>query len=136
MSIRGWPYKKLNVPNAVEPTLTVKLQPPPAPPGPIAYCAYNEVEMVEKRGMRSGVTAYEQFVEGDRVRVTADVLVRGEVAQGKLGTVVNAWSQCETDPACCCNELATDAPLEVQLDGACAELVGYFCEDEVEVVEG
>ena len=30
------------------------------------------------------------------------------------GTVSDVWSSCETDPACCCNELTT-APLTVAL---------------------
>jgi hypothetical protein len=109
---------------------------------PVVYCAYNEVALEEKRGERDAVSFQDPFVEGDRVRITdADVLVRGQSAKGRVGTVIYAWSQCETDPACCCNELATDAPLRVRLDldepedpNDWREAVGYFHPNEVVVL--
>ena len=129
-----------------EPTLTVALtrDGKARSNGPVGYFEYDELMMVEKAGERTAENRFEQFVEGDRVRVTADVSVRGRSAKGRLGTVISAWSQCETDPACCCNELAT-VPLQVRLDdqddaailpeshesGAVAPLIGYFNEDEV-----
>jgi len=114
-----------------EATLSVCLRRKPV----TAYLAYDEVAMVEKCGPRTDENAYERFVEGDRVRVvTDDVLVRGESVEGRLGVVSSAWSQCETDPACCCNELATDAPLQVQLDEPEATLIGYFNDEEVELI--
>ena len=83
----------------------------------------------------------QELYEGDSVQVMTDVAIKGaKTALGMIGTVTNVWSECETDAACCCNELAT-APVTVQFThpstsvmGASDALVGYFCEDEVELV--
>ena len=57
-----------------------------------------------------------ELVEGDRVKVVESVTVKGGIdALGLEGTVFSVWEQCETDPACCCNELAT-VPLQINLD--------------------
>ena len=113
-----------------EPQLTVRLM----PEGPVGYYEYAELEHIGARGSSS------DFVEGDRVRVVSDVPVKGIAnSNGMCGTVVEAWEQCATDPACCCNELAT-VPLQVRLDGETAsssrsdDILGYFAADEVEVV--
>ena len=69
------------------------------------------------------------------MEVSRDVGVRGiDNARGMRGTVTDGRSECETDAACCCNELAT-AAVTVRLEDA-ASLVGYFCEEEVELVKG
>ena len=60
--------------------------------GPLGYFAYEELEVVERSGARSAETMYDQLVEGDRVRVTAEVMVRGASALGRLGTVTSVWA--------------------------------------------
>ena len=80
----------------------------------------------------------QELYEGDLVEVVRDVPVKGlDSALGLVGSVTNVWMECETDAACCCNELAT-APITVQFDvlvpDESTELVGYFCEDEVELL--
>ena len=81
--------------------------------------------------------AHRELVEGDRVQVVADVAVKGYAsARGMQGVVANVWAECETDAACCCNELAT-APVTVELEPEEeGELIGYFCSEEVEVLDG
>lgn len=128
-----------------EPTLTVDL----LPPGPLGYFDYPELKLLERRrdaGSQDGAGALEPLLEGDRVVVVEPVVVKGADALGRLGTVVDVWVLCETDPACCCAELATDAPVTVRLDphptraagGGPARpeaeeggAVGYFHEAEV-----
>ena len=128
-----------------EPTLTVRMH----PVGPVGYFAENEVELLERpRPADAPVGQVAKIAEGDRVRVTAEMSVKGESALGRLGTCIAVWEQCETDPACCCNELAFDAPLTVRLDAAEIQIgapadtsssgraeetisTGYFREDEV-----
>ena len=39
-----------------------------------------------------------------------------ENARGLRGKIVDVYASCEIDPACCCNELATDATITVLLD--------------------
>lgn len=112
-----------------EPNLTVQL----IEPGPLGYYEYGELEPLVKRGI--------DLAEGDRVRVIADVRVKGFASSlGMTGTVVEVWEQCETDPACCCNELAT-APIQVRLDAPAPpvgeeqkSLIGYFADEEVQVL--
>ena len=104
------------------------------------YFDYGELEKLPGGSPGSEIT------EGDRVRVVDDVEVKGLNANGWLGTVIDAWEGCETDPACCCNELAT-VPFTVRLepDEKASEaiasrasarqsdkpFVGYFQFDEV-----
>jgi uncharacterized Zn ribbon protein len=85
-----------------------------------------------------------EIVEGDRVCVDADVTVKGTNTRGWEGTVVEVWTGCEVDPACCCNELATDAAIWVQLEAPPAAAdnedptpltVGMFDPDELQVVK-
>jgi hypothetical protein len=58
----------------------------------------------------------QELYEGDLVEVVRDVSVRGIAnARGMQGIVTNVWMECETDAACCCNELAT-APITVKLE--------------------
>ena len=103
------------------------------------YFAYDEVEKL------AGSKGFD-LAEGDRVRVTADVQVKGgRNANGWEGTVSDVWEICETDPACCCAELATDAPLTVRLEAPTSSeapaandkgLVGYYSPEEVKVLRG
>jgi uncharacterized Zn ribbon protein len=113
-----------------EPTLVVQF-------GPTGYFAYEELTRVEGSG---------ELTEGDRVLVVEDVPVKGFAsAKGMQGTVTDVWEICATDPACCCAELATDAPLTVRLDGmldgssegagGSALPVGYFHTSEVREVK-
>jgi len=80
------------------------------------------------------------LVEGDCVQVVRDVVVKGASALHARGVVTSVWVICETDPACCCAELATDATVTVALDQRWATLpeprrqIGYFAEDEIEIV--
>ena len=75
------------------------------------------------------------------VQVVADVAVKGASALGLEGTVTDVWAICETDPACCCAELATDATVTVRLDGRYEllptgkQVEGYFAEDELARVQ-
>ena len=97
-----------------------------------------------------------------QIEVIDDVSAKGiPNARGMRGVVTDVVVLCETDPACCCAELATDAPVTVRLerapttastsstssesvDGGATKsaesgadqssLVGYFCEEEVERV--
>ena len=99
----------------------------------LGYFAYDEVRVLGERASSVNIA------EGDRVEVIEEVMIKGGVnAKGMQGTVIDAWVICETDPACCCAELATDAPLTVRLDAPCMdgikELVGYFSDHEVAVV--
>merc|ERR1711879_9506 len=60
----------------------------------------------------------QELYEGDRMEVVRDVRVKGiENARGMQGIVSDVWMECETDAACCCNELAT-APVTVNLERA------------------
>ena len=70
--------------------------------------------------------------EGDRVRVTAPVMARGENLLGCTGTVTSAWSKCEEDPHCCCAELAEEGvALTVAVDATRGRFEYYFAEDEL-----
>jgi len=81
--------------------------------------------------------------EGDRVRVTDDVQVKGgRNSNGWEGMVYEVWSDCETDPCCVCNELST-VPIKVMLElptdaDAAADqpppLEGLYDPDEVKVL--
>ena len=103
---------------------------------------YFEPEELSKLHGSSGI----EIVEGDRVQVVQDVQVRGgRNSKGWEGTVTDVWTDCETDPCCCCNELAT-APITVRLemvvdddDAVDADtqpqpLVGLFDPEEVRVM--
>ena len=73
---------------------------------------YFELEEVSKLSGSDGI----DLVEGDRIRVTSDVDVKGKRnANGWEGVVSDVWTGCETDAPCCCNELAT-APITVNLE--------------------
>ena len=66
---------------------------------------------------RSGMDC--ELVEGELVEVIVDVMraAKGvENARGLRGKIVDVYASCEIDPACCCNELATDATITVLLD--------------------
>ena len=152
-----------------EPTLTVALNPPPAPPPTLGYFAFAELRLVERdakvvaafeeseRRRRQAVLdeseggpplvlgARPELLEGDVVEVVDDVPVKGiPNSRGMRGVVTDVWVLCETDPACCCAELATDAPVTVRLDPSLADgeatapdsepCIGRFCEDEVELM--
>ena len=96
------------------------------------YYATNELERLER-----GKTG--ELVEGDEVRVCRDVAAKGiPDTNGMVGEVVNVWASCEVDPACCCNELAIDAPITVHLRPAHGSSdtawIGYYAEDELQVV--
>ena len=107
-----------------EPTLRVELRPTVT-----GYFAENEVK-------RISAAKTMDLVEGDRIIVTEDVQVRGRNSNGWEGTVTDVWTGCETDPPCCCNELATE-PLTVRLEPPPAEgdaLVGLFSTEEVRVL--
>ena len=88
-------------------------------PGLTGYFAENEVKRLTVDPSRFS----HEFIEGDRVEVVKEVLVKGGSTLGMCGTVTNVWVICETDPACCCAELAFDAPLTVQLDAPGGEPV-------------
>jgi uncharacterized Zn ribbon protein len=103
------------------------------------YFAENELEVVA-RGSAAPVKPGVSFVEGDLVRVVADVTVKGLNARSECGVVTSVWEICKTDPACCCAELATDAPIRVNMIGrhsTCPpmegeqEVHGYFAEHEL-----
>eukprot|EP00966_Prymnesium_polylepis_P325342 7381320-Prymnesium_polylepis.1 len=104
-------------------TLTVQL----TAPGPTGYFMENELVLL---GDERRCT----IIEGDRVEVKADIQVKGRSALGLTGVVTNVWEICETDPACCCAELATDATHTVQLDGAGDPITYYFTHEEVEAL--
>lgn len=104
------------------------------------YFEESEVRRLDARGGSAPIT------EGDRVKIIRDVTIKGGVnANGRMGTVTDAWVICETDPACCCAELTT-APLTVLLDpsipttgdvdddAADAAVLAYLRNDEVEAV--
>ena len=54
--------------------------------GPLGYFEYGGLA-VRERAPRTPETAFEDFVEGDRVEVVADVVVKGASALGRRGTV-------------------------------------------------
>jgi hypothetical protein len=57
------------------------------------------------------------FGVGDRVRVRKDVRhqhLQGGSSRDMVSVVISSWSICEEDPVCCCAELATDAPIQVE----------------------
>jgi len=103
----------------------------------IGYFAEDELELVARPG-DAFVNPALRFVEGDEVRVLEDVMVKGSNARSECGVVVHTWVICETDPACCCAELVTDASIQVNLVGReCSETavgeeaLGYFAEHEL-----
>jgi hypothetical protein len=58
---------------------------------------------------------------GARVRVAADVAHRlhGSTpysSRDMIGRVSSVWEKCDVDPTCCCAELASDAPVEVEFN--------------------
>jgi len=78
----------------------------------------------------------QDFEVGDRVQVVKDVFhekLGGQSSKGLVGCVVSVWEICAEDPACCCAELATDAPVEVVF-GEPVEWLGYFAEDELRLL--
>ena len=75
------------------------------------------------------------FKAGDRVRITAPLLSKGESLLGRTGTVTSAWSKCEEDPHCCCAELAEEGvAVTVAVDSESGSFAYYFAEDELEQV--
>lgn len=117
-----------------EPTLKVLLRKPIR-----GYFEHSELKRLTKRKSQD-------LLEGDRVAIVDSVIVKGMDALGKEGTVVDVWTGCEVDPACCCNELAT-AAVQVDLDPppisdvatssaspAVEQWTGMFHKDEVMVV--
>ena len=103
-------------------TITVDL----TAPGPTGYFAESELKLLGERRC--------SIQEGDRVEVTTDVQVKGQSALGRTGNVTNVWEICETDPACCCAELATDHTHTVQLDSTGDSITYYFTEEELELL--
>lgn len=106
----------------------------------IGYFAEDELNVVA-RSSSAPVKPGVSFVEGDLVRVVADVIVKGSNARSECGVVINVWEICKTDPACCCAELATDASIQVNMIGrhsSCPplegeqEVHGYFTEHELQ----
>ena len=104
-----------------EPTLVVRLQKPVR-----GYFEHSELR-------RLTVRKSSDLLEGDRVEIVEQVTVKGFEARGMEGTVVDVWTGCDTDPACCCNELATAA---VQVDLDPPALVAAAAGGEAEGVEG
>ena len=54
--------------------------------------------------------------------------------------MVQVWEKCEVDPACCCAELAFDAPIEVRFEGddydeTSSFWTAFFAVDEIESCE-
>ena len=131
-------------------SVTVALR-QPSQPGPTGYFDFRELRLIHRDLEKLAafeaserarwlavhdeewIPTHQELVEGDRVEVVGNVAVKGKDARGMQGTVTDVWNECETDAACCCNELAT-SPVTVQLDEA-PPLIGYFCEDEVERVK-
>ena len=109
----------------VDASIVVELE----PIGPLGYYAANELEA------ETGSNRLEH-TEGDRVRVCKDVVVKGESSLGRTGCVVDVWTGCEVDPACCCNENASDHSITVRLDAAEGSPweTGYFSEGELELL--
>lgn len=96
---------------------------------PTGYYEHSEVERLDRS--RTG-----DVEEGEEVRVCKEVGAKGMPDTcGLTGTVVDVWTGCETDPACCCNELAT-APITVRLhpEGTADEWWGYYAKAELVVL--
>ena len=97
--------------------------------------------------MRDGSTSSNYFKVGEKVRVSTDVWHRPPHAskpsfssKGREGSVVQVWEKCEVDPACCCAELAFDAPIEVRFEGddydeTSSFWTAFFAVDEIESCE-
>ena len=97
--------------------------------------------------MRDGSTSSNYFKVGEQVRVSTDVWHRPPHAskpsfssKGREGSVVQVWEKCEVDPACCCAELAFDAPIEVRFEGddydeTSSFWTAFFAVDEIESCE-
>lgn len=106
-----------------------------------ALAAFEESERQRWRDVydEEWVQTHQELIEGDLVEVVRDVGAKGIAnALGMQGVVTDVRTECETDAACCCNELAT-ASVTVRLAAAAPSrrepVVGYFCEDEVELVK-
>lgn len=107
----------------------------------LGYFAEDELELVTRSPSQRSDTGV-RFFEGDLVRVVDDVVVKDSNSKSEIGIVYNIWEICETDPACCCAELATDASIQVnmierhpydietQCNGS-ESLTGYFTEEEI-----
>lgn len=96
---------------------------------PTGYYEHSEVKRLDRS--RTG-----DVVEGEVVRVCKEVRAKGlPDTCGLTGTVVDVWTGCEVDPACCCNELAT-APITVRLhpEGTADEWWGYYAKSELVVL--
>ena len=109
------------------------------------YFQESELELLE--GQRDVASSPRELREGCRVRVKEEVIVRGHSSKGAVGYIVDAWEICETDPACCCAELAAEATITVRLPlwqregraqggvgrGGTTKppLIGYFAPDEL-----
>lgn len=105
-----------------EPTLVVRLQKPVR-----GYFEHSELRRLTERKSS-------ELLEGDRVKVVESVTVKGMEACGMEGTVVDVWTGCETDPACCCNELAT-AAVQVDLDPPALVAAGAGAGTQAEATE-
>ena len=97
--------------------------------------------------MRDGSTAAVYFQIGDRVKITEDVMHRPKdmpvfSSKGLEGRIKDIWEKCEVDPHCCCAELATDAPIEVEFENDLyygsgqngGIWTGHFAADEIQKV--
>ena len=91
--------------------------------------------------MRDGSTASTYFNVGDKVRVVENVWHNPPTlptfsSKDLEGIICGVWEKCEVDPSCCCAELAFDAPIEVQFEGAqynegAASWTAHFAFDEI-----
>lgn len=73
------------------------------------------------------------FEVNDVVKVKSGIVLDGRDWSGMVGKVVSTWTKCETDPACCCAELATDGAIRV--DFSVDKSYQFFAENELEKVE-
>jgi hypothetical protein len=97
--------------------------------------------------MRDGSTAAVYFQIGDKVKITEDVMHQPKSkpafsSKGLEGRIKDIWEKCEIDPHCCCAELATDAPIEVEFENDLyygtgennGIWTGHFAADEIQKV--
>ena len=94
--------------------------------------------------MRDGSSAAVYFQIGDMVKITADVIHSPKnkpafSSKGLEGRIKDIWEKCEVDPHCCCAELATDAPIEVEFNNdlyyeSGGIWTGHFAADEIQQV--
>jgi hypothetical protein len=73
------------------------------------------------------------FEVNDVVKVKSGIVLDGRDWSGMVGKVVSTWQKCDTDPACCCAELATDGAIRVDFTEDAS--YQYFAENELEKVE-